>query len=491
MKINHKNATIQGKLIFAFILTTMVLLFVNFYIYYNINLMVMNLNKIYMSNVELNELLDSLDDVQDSMTEYLNTKTSDSMETYYRSQGKYQNNIQKLNDHITSNNQGLMEKTIKNMSLEYLNLTDKTIEAKRGRNVEKYKGYYDNAQNLYGYIYTYINSLNSEQFKDNSNQYKEFYKSVYAMERACSILLIVIAFCNVLLIILFTRNITEPLRHLAQTANSVAGGNLDIGLLSVDSDDEIGVVSNAFNKMLISIREYIEKLTTSMEKERLMKENELKMETHLKDAKLKYLQAQINPHFLFNTLNAGAQLAMMDGSDRTYEYIQNVAQFFRYNIKKDNEIVTIHDEIDLIDNYIYILNVRFSGEIHFEKNIDESLISCKIPSMILQPIVENAINYGIRDIPWEGIITLSVTKEENQICISIKDNGIGMTQDKVDKIISTKLKTSDIKNDSNGIGLDNVIARLKIFYNKEDIFEIFSEGEDMGTNVLIHIPYSQ
>ena len=87
MKINHKNATIQGKLIFAFILTTMVLLFVNFYIYYNINLMVMNLNKIYMSNVELNELLDSLDDVQDSMTEYLNTKTTDSMETYFRSQG--------------------------------------------------------------------------------------------------------------------------------------------------------------------------------------------------------------------------------------------------------------------------------------------------------------------------------------------------------------------------------------------------------------------
>ena len=110
---------------------------------------------------------------------------------------------------------------------------------------------------------------------------------------------------------------------------------------------------------------------------------------------------QINPHFLFNTLNAGAQLAMMEGADRTYEYVQNVAQFFRYNVKKNNETVSLRDEIELVDNYIYILNVRFSGDIHFEKHIDESLTNIQVPSMLLQPIVENSINYGIRDIEWQ------------------------------------------------------------------------------------------
>lgn len=95
------------------------------------------------------------------------------------------------------------------------------------------------------------------------------------------------------------------------------------------------------------------------------------MEAHLKDAKLKYLQAQINPHFLFNTLNAGAQLAMMEGADKTYQYVQNVADFFRYNVKRDDEPVTLSNEIELVDNYIYILNVRFSGEIKYRKNIDE------------------------------------------------------------------------------------------------------------------------
>ena len=98
-----------------------------------------------------------------------------------------------------------------------------------------------------------------------------------------------------------------------------------------------------------------------------------------------------------NTLNAGAQLAMMEGADRTYEYVQNVAEFFRYNVKKSNDIVTVREELELVDHYIYILNVRFSGDIHYGKEIEEDLLDSCMPSMILQPIVENSVNHGIRD----------------------------------------------------------------------------------------------
>ena len=237
--------------------------------------------------------------------------------------------------------------------------------------------------------------------------------------------MIVVALCNIVLITLVTRTITNPLKILAKVANQVAEGDLNAQLLEVHSSDEVGVVSKAFNKMLINIREYIDQIKDNMEIERAMKEKELMMETHLKDAQLKYLQAQINPHFLFNTLNAGAQLAMMEDAERTYMYVQNVAQFFRYNVKKNNEIVSLKEEIELVDNYIYILNVRFSGEIHFEKEIDESLTGIQIPSMTLQPIVENSVNYGIRDIDWQGLIVLKVYSQGDMICISIKDNGIG------------------------------------------------------------------
>ncbi len=489
MKNSQRTITLQTKLILAFIATTLIILVVNLFMYQNINTLVNQLDAIYMSNVRLNELETALSAVQNSMTDYLNTKTSDSMQTYYKSEQDYAELVRELNADITGNRLQMMERSIRNMSENYLELTSQTVDAKRGRNVDKYKTRYEKASELYKYIGSYIYSLNNEQFRDNSSNYKNLSMSLHFLEYISVMILVGVAICNMVLITMVTKNITNPLRELALTANRVSGGDFDTELVEVHSQDEVGIVSAAFNQMLINIREYIIQTKKSMEKEREMKEKELMMETHLKDAQLKYLQAQINPHFLFNTLNAGAQLAMMEGGDRTYQYIQNVADFFRYNVKKNNEIVTLKEEIELVDNYIYILNVRFSGEICFEKRIDESLTRIQVPSMLLQPIVENSVNYGIRNIDWQGIIRLSVYREGEDICISIRDNGIGMPQEKIDEILTNRLPVSDIKTDSNGVGLNNVIQRLRIFFESEDVFDIVSEGENMGTEIIITLPY--
>ena len=240
------------------------------------------------------------------------------------------------------------------------------------------------------------------------------------------LLMAVVILIGVIFSMIIIKSIREPVTELEEAAIQMARGNLDVALLPVTTEDEVGVVSKAFNSMVVSIRDYIDRLRKSMETENTMKEKELMMETHLKDAQIKYLQAQINPHFLFNTLNAGAQLAMMEGAERTYRYVQNVADFFRYNVKKNNETVSLRQEIALVDTYIYILNVRFSGDIHFRKEVDESLLDVQVPSMILQPIVENSVNYGIRNIDWEGEICLSVYRMNDAVCISVKDNGIGV-----------------------------------------------------------------
>lgn len=482
------NLPIQTKLVMVYCLTTLLILVVNMFMYRNINGMLHRLDRIYVSNINLNQLSDSLEQVQSSLNNYLNTKTTDAMDGYYKAYQDYTSHIEELSDEVTGNESQRMERNIKQMSMEYLELTDLAIEAKRGRNVEKYRTYSEEADTIYMYISTYINSLNNEQFKSNSANYSVLSVSLRYVEVVNTVVFVAVAFSNILLVMMVIRNITKPLKSLSAVADQVAGGNLDVELLEVSSQDEVGVVSNAFNQMIVSIRNYIERLTNSMENERALKEKELKMETHLKDAQLKYLQAQINPHFLFNTLNAGAQLAMMEDADRTYEYIQNVADFFRYNIKKNHNTVTLREELELIDNYIYILNVRFSGEIHYEKDVDASLESLTIPAMILQPVVENSVNYGIRDITWEGKIELSVYQEGNCAYICIVDNGIGMEKEKIQKIMSSKLKEADVNRDSNGIGLDNVIGRLKLFYDRDDVFEISSSGRDRGTQVVIRIP---
>lgn len=497
MKIKHslRNMTIQNKLLFVVILSMLIILSINIILFSNVNNLVTKLDEVYVSNVNLNDLSEALNAVQNSMTAYLNTKTSDSMENYYKDTKAFQPLLEELNNKTTSNEFLLMEKNIRRMSLSYLELTNKAIEAKRGRNVAKYNMYYEDATELYEYIASYIYSLNNKRFKTNSDNYNVLSFSLRYLEVVSSVVLVIVAISNTLLIILVTRSITNPLNSLVNVANQVGEGNFMVELLDVSSNDEVGVVSKAFNKMVISIRSYIDKIKENMETERALKEKELMMENHLKDAQLKYLQAQISPHFLFNTLNAGAQLAMMEDANRTYEYVQKVAELFRYNMKKSNEIVTLREEMNLVDNYIYILNVRFSGEIHYEKEIDDSvrekLDEIMLPGMILQPVIENSVNYGIRNIDWQGLITLKVYEEDKDICIEINDNGIGISQEKIEQIMTGTLTEHDMSKDSNGIGLDNVINRLKLYCDSDEVFEILCDGENQGTTVFIHLPQRQ
>ena len=485
--VNRYNNSIQTKLMMAFLLTTVLIMFMNILMYVNTNRMLESLDEVYAENITLNKISDTLDSIQDALTDYLNTRSSASMEDYYRYVQDYANLTNGLYGDISSNSLLLMERDIKNMSENYIELTNYALDGKRGGNIEKYKVRYKEARNVYAYLKSMISELNSERFRRNAEIYQKQSSNLRALELMNIISIFIIGIMNVIMIVLLTNSITKPLIRLADAAGVVSEGNLNIDMVPIESEDEIGIVTKAFNQMLENIRRYIERLRENMETERQHKEKELLMESHLKDAQLKYLQAQINPHFLFNTLNAGAQLAMMEGADKTYTYVQRVADFFRYNIKKDQDEVTLAEEIKLVDTYIYILNVRFAGDIHFSKEIDESLLDVKIPGMTLQPIVENSVNYGIRNIDWEGEIKLRVYRQDNTVCISIKDNGVGIEKEKLDMILSGKYHQDEGLTDSNGVGLDNVINRLKLYLGEDDVIDIISEGENRGTETIIYV----
>ena len=305
------------------------------------------------------------------------------------------------------------------------------------------------------------------------------------------VILMIVMLAGIMVLRMLVKDMVTPLTSLARTANLVGQGNFNVKIPDTDSNDEIGIVTRTFNQMVGSLEEYVAKVKEGAEKEQELLERELLMENHLKEARLKYLQSQINPHFLFNSLNAGAQLAMMEDAEKTCIFLDKMAEFFRYNVKKGLEDATVGDETAAAENYIYILNVRFAGDIQFKESIDQRVLDVKMPSMILQPIVENAVRHGIRGMEENGTILLTVHGCRDSIRISVRDNGKGMSRERILEVMEGRRQETPEDGDSTGIGLDNVVSRLELYYQQKGLVQIVSEGPGMGTEVIIHIPVKE
>lgn len=487
-QLRWKDFSLVSKIVIEVGMIAVLLFAMNMLFYVRINNSMQKMDNVYASNAELTELSQVFEKVQDNMYKYLKVKSSQTLLDYYQNEAKYRNELEKLNEDNINDPVKLLERNIRKMSETYLDCTAETVAAKRGRNVEQYKRKYDDAIKLYRYIQSSIDELNNLMFQENSSTYAVLRAVMRYLEISNSVIMIIIVAGGMLRLIQATRNMFVPLSNMAETAQLVGQGNFHVKMHDTDAQDELGTVTRAFNTMVENLDLYMARTKASMEKEQQMMERELLMENHLKEAQLKYLQSQINPHFLFNSLNAGAQLAMMEDAERTGIFVEKMADFFRYNVKKGQEDATLGEELEAVDNYIYILNVRFAGDIHFSKEVDESLENVRMPSMILQPVVENAVNHGIRDIEWEGKIHLTVTGDADYIRISVKDNGKGMTQEQIEGVLSGNREHRNEEGDSTGIGMNNVISRLELYYEESGLMEINSEGEGKGTEAVIYIP---
>jgi nitrate/nitrite-specific signal transduction histidine kinase len=209
--------------------------------------MIGQLNQVYVSNVSLNDMSKTLEQVHLRMYEYLNTRSSDALEGYYRSLQQYKVQMEKLNKEPTDHEMKQMEKTIYGLSVSYVDIAEKTIQAKRGRNIERYSDYYETSVDIFEYLNTYIYSLNNEQFRANSDSFQVLVNSLHYLEFTTTFTLITITIFNIVFLIGLTGSMTKPLVKLAKTANRIAEGQFDVPVIETDSKDEIGVVALAFN----------------------------------------------------------------------------------------------------------------------------------------------------------------------------------------------------------------------------------------------------
>jgi sensor histidine kinase YesM len=293
-------------------------------------------------------------------------------------------------------------------------------------------------------------------------------------------LVFTVALFSIVIALWLSSSISGPIRRLVLTAKQISKGKLDTKAPELNTGDEIGILCQTFNHMLDNIQDLMDKNVKSMEKDRLVKELELKT-----------LQSQINPHFLFNTLNAIAKLAYIEGAEKTSDLTVSVSRLLRYNLQKLDHPVTLREEVENALEYLVIQKARFRDRIRYITEIDESVIDQTVPCLTLQPILENALVHGIESMEEGAILRLSIQRKKDGIEIEISDNGAGMEEDTRSQLLNSVADGTERspggKSGSTGLGTANVFKRLHLFFDGEAGIDIIS-GIGQGTTVRFSLP---
>ncbi|MBR6341318.1 MAG: histidine kinase [Treponema sp.] len=453
-----------------------------------------NLGNSYKSNSELTSFAQTVSAAENAMENYVIYRTFESIDAYYNSRNKVTGFYRSLQEFPSRNGVTHKEYIVHQLTESFLYYSDQAVSAKRANNEEELSLNYKYAMKTYNYLVNQIVELNNLRLQQNAERYNNNQNRML-ITNSLSILFFIIFSVLIFFVLYFTiTSIMEPLVEISEVSHKISQGDFDIPLFNRNSRDEIGNLCRAFDRMIISIREYIDTIWEKARIEADLKEKEIEMQSLYTDAQLRALQNQINPHFLFNTLNTGAQLAMMENADKTCYFMEQVADFFRYNIQQQSRTVSIDEELGLIDNFVYIMKVRFGNRLDFTKEIPEGPFKEQIPSMTLQPLVENCIKHGLKK--SKGKVKLSITREENFIVISISDNGDGMPENTRKAVFeavasgTTRLSQDVLDNNSthNGTGLISVFMRLKLQFQRNDLFDITDGENKKGTKFIIRIP---
>ena len=393
------------------------------------------------------------------------------------------------------------------MMLDLDNLADSfiveagaAIYAFRANDLEAYFRHDREAASIAGYVRDTADRLMAGELEAYRNVYPEAIRRDRRLQQTNMAVLAVVTLTAVAFAWSFARSLTDPMKSLARAAGRIAGGNLDGPPVPPGSGDELDVLGQAFNHMQENLREHVADLREKAELERRLQAEELEnlqIGSLLKDAELRALQSQVNPHFLFNTLNMVVKMAMIEGADRTCGLLETVADLLRYSLRDLNRPVTLDDEVAQVKRYITIQKERFRERFHFVVDVDESAMETPLPCMTLQPLVENALIHGLGSREIGGEVRLIVRRAGGRVYMTVSDDGVGIPAERLHVLNGGSLARppatlgdSGRKGHTTGLGLHNVRSRLELFYSQDASLELSSQP-GQGTTLTIAVPDPQ
>ena len=279
------------------------------------------------------------------------------------------------------------------------------------------------------------------------------------------------------------RGMTDSVNQLTEFADRLTRTPTLQQHVQIDTGDELSVFADAFNEMIDTIHTQMEQIEQdSRVREQLtqVEVENLRISAALQSSQLRLLQSRINPHFLFNTLNMILQTAQMENATETAQLMEATSEFLRYNLRKVTGTVTLGDEIENTRNYVYIQRQRFGSRIDFVFEVDEQCAGQQVPCMILQPLVENSVSYGVGPQITGGRVTVRLYGQCGRCCLEVEDNGKGFEEETLAALRTALDKRTE---DDSHMGLCNVYLRLQLFFGGGVEFTIDSKPG----RTLIHI----
>ncbi|MDO4268000.1 MAG: sensor histidine kinase [Eubacteriales bacterium] len=350
-------------------------------------------------------------------------------------------------------------------------------------------GFITSLYQVYGmqsYLQDYARRLVQVTLKEGNGAYEQQVPVFYRMPLviiAVSVVLMVAAVC---LTRLLSDTLISPVIRLARSSRKIGQNDFSEEDMTVPNRDEMGELVRAFNKMKHSTEGYINTLKKNHEISELLHREEverMEMEKRLDQAQLELLKSQINPHFLFNTLNMIGCMAKLEEASVTERMITSMSSLFRYNLKTSEAFVPLEQELKVVEDYIYIQKMRFGSRISYDSKIEVDAKRVIIPSFTLQPVVENAVIHGLSKKEQGGRIRLRVWQRKGHINISVADSGLGMDKEQLSRL---KEALQQRRGGRVGIGLGNIYKRIHVLY-ENGAMKIYSR-KGRGTVILMVIP---
>lgn len=320
-------------------------------------------------------------------------------------------------------------------------------------------------ETMFQYIYYEIRYI-----EQSRTEYQDFFMTMIRFS--------LVAFACIIILIIFLsyyipQSITRPIRRLGEVTDQVARGDLTVRS-DVRNGIEAAMLSDSLNAMIDKINELLEQVTTE--------------QIRLRKAEFELLQAQINPHFLYNTLDAIVWLAEAGEQKRVVSMVGSLSDFFRTSLNQGKDIISIKEELLHVRSYLEIQQVRYQDILRYEINVPDELHKYQIPKITIQPLVENALYHGIKNKRGPGRITINGREEKDYFLLQIEDDGIGIGRERLKQVRDKIQNKEDAGNDI--YGLYNVNERIRL--NFGEAYGITIESTyGAGTLVNIRLPYAQ